>query len=233
MGDSKLRYSNVNGDRKREALSPRGLAWRGGAGHGAARLGRAWQGIRNYIHGAAGLGAAMRGSARRCLARRGRDEIISRRGRIRRGMARYGPVGPGGAGRGVAGQGNLFQGREKMSRRSIERELAMSGYLETTEDLAREKFQLASHLECSTSLDFDQSLELVETMCTTVLAGYRWDEKLEIFRREIRDKLKAELIEHEDACSCEPAVRYGLDVGSGCEVCPYCAEKLDKQDIPF
>lgn len=38
----------------------------------------------------------------------------------------------------------------------------------------------------------------------------------------------------EDLCTCPPAVKYGIDTpGLGCEVCPYCAEKLDKQDIPF
>ena len=43
-----------------------------------------------------------------------------------------------------------------------------------------------------------------------------------------------EMDNYQESCTCPPAVGYGVDIpGLGCEVCPYCAEKLEDQDIPF
>jgi len=128
----------------------------------------------------------------------------------------------------------------------IKRELAFSESAEVTEQLSLEKIELAELLEQETGLDFDQALSIIDLRCNEVLVGYRGADRLFIFRSQIRDRFTDAIrrdqeisnhqyqIEHEDSCTCPPAVRYGVDIpGLGCEVCPYCAEKLDEEEIPF
>jgi len=128
----------------------------------------------------------------------------------------------------------------------IKREMAHLESLEVTAALAQEKIQLAELLEQESGLGFDQAQDLIEMMCEELLPGHRGVDKLFVFRRRIRDRLMDNIrqrqeienhqawVEHEDSCTCPPSVVYGLDIpGLGCEVCPHCAEKLDKQDIPF
>ena len=103
--------------------------------------------------------------------------------------------------------------------------------LEVTEALSKEMIELATLLAEESKLTFEQFLSLIENICDEILTGHQGVAKLKVFRTVIRDRLKDEFISH---CTCPPAVKYGVDIpGLGCEVCPYCAEKLDEQDIPF
>jgi len=114
---------------------------------------------------------------------------------------------------------------------SIKREQTILTSLDVAETLVKEQIELANLLAEETKLDFAQAMSLIENICKEILPGHQGIAKLTVFRTVIRERLKDELV---GRCACPPAVRYGVDIpGLGCEVCPYCAEKLDKQDIPF
>ena len=80
----------------------------------------------------------------------------------------------------------------------IKREQAMLTSIEVTEEIEIEKIALAELLEQETPLNYDQAENLIDVICNEILPGYRGVEKLFIFRRRIRDRLKDEFIGYEE-----------------------------------
>ena len=81
---------------------------------------------------------------------------------------------------------------------SIKRGQAMLTSIEVAETLSQEQIDLANLLAEETKYDFTQALTLIESICDEILPGYRGVEKLFIFRRRIRDRLKDEFIGYEE-----------------------------------
>ena len=114
---------------------------------------------------------------------------------------------------------------------AIKRGQAILTSVVVAEALVKEQIELANLLAEESKLTFVQALSLIENICKEILPGHQGIAKLTVFRTVIRDNLMDEFSEH---CTCPPAVIYGVDIpGLGCEVCPYCAEKLEEQDIPY
>ena len=72
---------------------------------------------------------------------------------------------------------------------TIKRGQAILTNVVVNETLVREQIELANLLAEESRLDFTQAFSMIENICDVVLPGYQGVEKLNVFRRHIRDRL--------------------------------------------
>ena len=87
----------------------------------------------------------------------------------------------------------------KRSFTTIKRKQAILTSTVVNETLVREQIELANLLAEETKRDFAFYFSLIENICKEILPGHQGIAKLTVFRIVIRDRLKDEFINYEEA----------------------------------